>query len=211
MQSSSLHFQRVCLYLTSCVPYVPDPENTNLLKTSMKIFRDQKQYPQTMRLALQINDSDVVREIFDECQDQLTQKQLVFMLARQQHFLELDETEYDVDVIENMSNANLNHHFLNLARELDILEPKTPDDVYKMHLDNVRTFGGSSVDSARQNLASSFVNGFVNAGFGKDKLLMDDGNKWLYKNKEHGMLSATASIGLVLLWDVDGGLTQIDK
>ena len=40
---------------------------------------------------------------------------------------------------------------------------------------------------------------------------MEDGNKWLYKNKEHGMLSATASIGLVLLWDVDGGLTQIDK
>jgi 26S proteasome regulatory subunit N1 len=34
---------------------------------------------------------------------------------------------------------------------------------------------------------------------------MEDGNKWLYKNKEHGMLSATASIGLVLLWDVDGG------
>jgi len=33
----------------------------------------------------------------------------------------------------------------------------------------------------------------------------------LYKNKEHGMMSATASIGLILLWDVDGGLTQIDK
>lgn len=26
-----------------------------------------------------------------------------------------------------------------------------------------------------------------------------------------GMLSATASLGLVLLWDVDSGLTQIDK
>ena len=26
-----------------------------------------------------------------------------------------------------------------------------------------------------------------------------------------GMLSATATLGLVLLWDVDGGLTQIDK
>jgi hypothetical protein len=39
----------------------------------------------------------------------------------------------------------------------------------------------------------------------QDKLLMEDGNKWLYKNKEHGMLSAAASIGLVLLWDVDGG------
>ena len=26
-----------------------------------------------------------------------------------------------------------------------------------------------------------------------------------------GMLSATASLGLILLWDVDGGLIQIDK
>lgn len=26
-----------------------------------------------------------------------------------------------------------------------------------------------------------------------------------------GMLSAAASLGVVLLWDVDGGLTQIDK
>lgn len=45
-----------------------------------------------------------------------------------------------------------------------------------------------SLDSARQNLASSFVNGFVNTAFGKDKLLTEDGNKWLYKNKEHGMI-----------------------
>lgn len=92
------------------------------------------------------------------------------------------------------------------------MEPKTPEDVYKSHLENTRpSFGGSNVDSARQNLAASFVNGFVNAAFGQDKLLMEDGNKWLYKNKEHGMLSATASLGLVLLWDVDGGLTPIDK
>lgn len=45
---------------------------------------------------------------------------------------------------------------------------------------------GSQVDSARMNLASSFVNGFVNAAFGQDKLLTEDGNKWLYKNKDHG-------------------------
>merc|ERR1712200_245130 len=117
--------------------------------------------------------------------------------------------DYD-DLNDIMSNVQLNNHFLNLARELDIMEAKTPDDVYKSHLDNVRSYS-SSVDSARQNLASSFVNGFINTGFGKDKLLMEDGNKWLYKNKEHSMLSATASIGLILLWDVDGGLTQIDK
>jgi 26S proteasome regulatory subunit N1 len=68
------------------------------------------------------------------------------------------------------------------------MEPKTPEDIYKSHLDNNSrsAFGGGQVDSARQNLASSFVNGLVNAAFGQDKLLMEDGNKWLYKNKEHG-------------------------
>ena len=30
-------------------------------------------------------------------------------------------------------------------------------------------------DSAKQNLASSFVNAFVNCGFGTDKLLADEG------------------------------------
>ena len=40
---------------------------------------------------------------------------------------------------------------------------------------------------------------------------MDDGNKWIYKHKGAGMMSATASLGLILLWDVEGGLTQIDK
>lgn len=36
------------------------------------------------------------------------------------------------------------------------------------------------------NLASSFVNGFVNAAFGQDKLLTDDGNKWLYATAPGG-------------------------
>jgi len=113
--------------------------------------------------------------------------------------------------MEIMSNVHLNTNFQSLARELDIMEPKVPEDIYKSHLENVRPYGPTNVDSARQNLAASFVNGFVNCAFGQDKLLAENGNKWLYKNKEHGMMSATASLGLILLWDVDGGLTQIDK
>lgn len=33
----------------------------------------------------------------------------------------------------------------------------------------------------------------------------------MYKNKEHGMMSATASLGMILQWNVDEGLSQIDK
>jgi len=46
----------VCLYLTSCVPYVPEPENTTLLKTALDIFRKFDKFPQALRLALQLND-----------------------------------------------------------------------------------------------------------------------------------------------------------
>lgn len=73
------------------------------------------------------------------------------------------------------------------------------------------------------------MNGFVNAGFCKDRLLTEDANKWFYKNKDHGtstnflkilnlfillfsgMMSAAASQGLLYRWDVDNGLNHIDK
>ncbi len=139
---------------------------------------------QALRLALQLNRAELIKDIFLECPDELVQKQLAYMLGRHHYYLAVDQVLYD-EADEIMSNTHLSNHFLNLARELDIMEPKTPEDVYKTHLDNVRPLGGSGagIDSARANLASSFVNGFVNAGFGKDKLLSDDGNKWLYKNK----------------------------
>jgi hypothetical protein len=34
---------------------------------------------------------------------------------------------------------------------------------------------------------------------------------WIFKNKDHGKTSATASLGLISLWDVEGGLPIIDK
>ncbi|XP_044739698.1 26S proteasome non-ATPase regulatory subunit 2-like [Chrysoperla carnea] len=220
-------YERVCLYLHSCVPYTisddTDSNSTSLMKTILQLFLKFKQYPQALRVAIQYNDRKLIEQIFNECSDQLIKKQLAFILARNHIFIELPEsTENYDDLMDIMSNAHLNHHFINLGRELDIMEPKTPEDVYKSHLDSFTSnytsarsspFGGVSghIDSARQNLAASFVNGFVNAGFGQDKLLMTDGNKWLFKNKEHGMMSATASLGLILLWNVDGGLTPIDK
>lgn len=43
-----------------------------------------------------------------------------------------------------------------------------PQDVYKTHLTEGRApAGAAAVDSARQNLASTFVNAFVNAAFGQ--------------------------------------------
>uniref|UniRef100_A0AAX7T7B3 26S proteasome non-ATPase regulatory subunit 2 n=1 Tax=Astatotilapia calliptera TaxID=8154 RepID=A0AAX7T7B3_ASTCA len=201
-------YGKVCLYLTSCVSYVPEPENSALLRCALNIFRKFNCYPEALRLALMLNDVELVENIFTSCKDIVIQKQMAFMLGRHGMFLELNEDVEDYeDLTEIMSNVQLNSNFLALAREVG-QEPRSITFVLY-----VAGFGGSGsqVDSARMNLASSFVNGFVNAAFGQDKLLTDDGNKWLYKNKDHGMLSAAASLGMILLWDVDGGLTQIDK
>lgn len=137
-------YQRVCLYLHSCVPYVADPEYTILLKTTMEIFRKFKQYPQALRLAMQLNERVLIEDIFKKCPDLAVKKQLACMLARNQMFIQLDDGDQDYDdLIEIMSNAHLNQHFLNLGRELDIMEPKTPEDVYKTHLEVSRpVFGG---------------------------------------------------------------------
>lgn len=74
------------------------------------------------------------------------------------------------------------------------MEPKTPEEVYKTWLEGLvlrPTYNlDVPVDSARHNLASTFVNAFVNAGFSRDKLVsVEDGNKWMYKNKQHGNLN----------------------
>lgn len=71
-------------------------------------------------------------------------------------------------------NTRLSEHYLQLARDLDVMEAKTPEEVYKTHLVEGRTPDGPAVDSARANLASTFVNAFVNAGFGADKLVTPD-------------------------------------
>ena len=90
----------------------------------------------------------------------LLMKQLAFQLGRQQVYLDLDgeELEDQEDLIEIMANAHLNANFLALGREvswsiyaisiwlacilyqLDIMEPKKPEDIYKTHLENTSKY-----------------------------------------------------------------------
>jgi 26S proteasome regulatory subunit N1 len=108
----------------------------------------------------------------------------------------------------------LSEHFKGLARDLDVLEPKHPDQIFKTHLEERKNMT-QAIDSAKQNLATTYVNAFVNAAYGKDLLMTaqnsDNKESWIYKNKEGGMQAAAASLGMVLLWDIDEGLSQIDK
>lgn len=51
------------------------------------------------------------------------------------------------------------------------------------------------------NLAAAFVNGFVNCGFGNDKMVMESSeaaNKFFYQNKDFGELKLVFEIELSL-------------
>ncbi|KAF9976410.1 proteasome regulatory particle base subunit [Actinomortierella ambigua] len=201
-------YKRVCLYLTSCVNYLESPDDHICLRAAHDIYLKHGKYAEATLVAIRLNDKEMIQSIFDGCDDPLLKKQLAFMLARQQLTVETEDEELQ----DCLNNTHLSSNFLQLARELDLMEPKTPEDIYKTHLEHKRPTVVQP-DSARQNLASTFVNAFVNAGFCTDKLMLNDDPDvtWIYKNKEHGMLSASASLGMLLLWDVEMGLAQIDR
>lgn len=201
------NYTRVSLYLLSCARYLPEPEDTETMRTVLHIYRKMNQPTDALRVAILLNDDAAVKDIFESCDDFVLKKQLAFQLSRQCIF----NIEDGDDSINNiLSNSHLNENFLALAKDLEVVEPKTPEDIYKSHLVETRALNAAK-NPALETLASTFVNAFVNAGFGNDKLMFDPASKALAKHKDHSLMSAAASLGLILLWDVEGGLTKLDK
>ncbi|KAF8589072.1 26S proteasome regulatory complex, non-ATPase subcomplex, Rpn1 subunit [Ramaria rubella] len=212
-------YARVCAYMLSCVNFLPPPDDVAFLRTAHDVYIKYHKVPDALAIAIRLGDQELVEKDFRSPANPQMKRQLAFLLARAQIPLEWiqpqnteDEPEdLAEDLIECLSNTQLSIHFREYGRELGVTEPKSLEDIYKSHLENVRT--ATTVDSARGNLAGTFVNAFVNAGFGNDKLMVEaeEGNSWIYKNKDHGMMSAAASLGLSLLWDTDVGLSHVDK
>ncbi|KAF7323921.1 26S proteasome regulatory subunit RPN1 [Mycena kentingensis (nom. inval.)] len=219
-------YSRVCQYIIGCVNLLPPPDDLAFLKTAHTIYARNRKLPEALTLAIRLGNKELIREDFNAPANPLMKRQLAFILARAQVPIEwlrapsenpdeeIDiEDEFPEDIRECLSNTRLSGHFRDFGKELGVLEPKSLEEVYKSHLENTRPNALANVDSARGNLAGTFVNAFVNAGFGNDKLMVEaeEGNSWVYKNKDHGMMSAAASLGVSLLWDTDLGLSHVDK
>uniref|UniRef100_A0A0D3H595 26S proteasome non-ATPase regulatory subunit 2 homolog n=1 Tax=Oryza barthii TaxID=65489 RepID=A0A0D3H595_9ORYZ len=221
----STNYKRTCLYLTSSSKYLPAPDDMLALKIAFEIYMKFGDFANALRIALLLDDKSLeLKQIFTETDDFHLKKQFAFIIARHGLSTDIDDDiaadENEKEALQDIiSNIKLSEGYLTLARDIEVMEPKSPEDIYKVHLIDGRGATSSSLDSARQNLAATFVNAFVNAGFGQDKLMTapsdssgsgSSGN-WLFKNKEHGKASAAASLGMILLWDSDSGLAQLDK
>ncbi|KAM7503369.1 hypothetical protein LguiB_002273 [Lonicera macranthoides] len=157
-----------------------------------------------------------VEDIFRLCDDLSQKNQFCCILARHGIAFQLDDfsckNDDDRVLLQNIiNNHRLSEGYLILAHDIEVMEPKLPTDIFKAHLLDNRGSAAASIETAGLNLAATFVNAFVNAGFQRDSLTTDATGEWLFKNKEHRRISATASLGMIYLWDVAAGLAPIKK
>lgn len=145
----------------------------------------------------------------ESCDDQVTIKQLCLMLGRQRSNWNTDNE----DLQKIISYETFNEHFMSLARELDVVNPKAPEQVFKSHLEEKKP-DEAKLDSHKVNLSVTYANAFINAGFSSDTIMMKEGNdelEWVFKNKDYGQIASVASVGMLLLWNIDAGFEKIDK
>lgn len=149
-----------------------------MLETAFEIFRNQKQFYDALRVALRMGNHAAIPDLLSACDDVLMKKQMCLLLGRDRVNYEVEDGDDEEELNELIGNEKLSEQFLKLAQDLDVVDAKTPEDIYKSHLAETGGFsrrrdtGGTQVDSARANLASTFVNAFVNAGFGQDKVCL---------------------------------------
>ena len=199
------NYRRVCPYIAATASYAVDPEEMfKTLSICQDAYMKVQKYPEALRIALRINRKEDIDKVLSVAPQGPVFKQLCYLMARQRYYIETDD-----DVSSRiLSNEFMNEAFTRLAKDLEVTEAKKPEDIYKSHLDERNR--SQPLDSAKQNLAATIVNAFLNAGYGNDTLTTED-TGFILKNKDSGLMSAAASLGLILLWNVDEGLTKIDK
>ena len=52
---------------SSCVSYVPEPDDTKLLKCSLAIYKKFDRYPEAMKIAIQLNNIELIKDVFLSC------------------------------------------------------------------------------------------------------------------------------------------------
>ncbi|TYI51236.1 hypothetical protein E1A91_D12G161700v1 [Gossypium mustelinum] len=198
------NFRRTCLYLTSVARYLMDPDDILFMNIAYSIYLMFYEFASALQIALFLDNLEHVYELFTSCDDLLMKKQFCCVLSQQDD----EDRELSQNII---NNVKLSEGYLTLARDFEVMEPKCLEDVYKTHLLDGRTIVGANTDSTIQNLAATFVNAFVNAGFGKDRLMTNQADSssddvdsrlaqidnYLHSDDNYVIAGALLGVGLV--------------
>lgn len=162
------NFSKVQMYLCAVCGYCADQDElVKVLNILYEICLKLSEYTIALRVAIKLDDREKIEKLFKECPDDLIKKQLAFNAARQKIFIAgLEEEENKI-----ISNSLLSKFYIELAKDLEVHEPKHPKDVFKVHLEENFRGGGDQKAITLQNI---YVNAFVNAGLHRDTLMLDD-------------------------------------
>ncbi|CDR94443.1 proteasome 26S regulatory subunit, putative [Babesia bigemina] len=205
-------------------------ETRRMLVVAYEMLLEAGRSAEALRIALKLDDQEKVRDVIFGCTNAATRRQLAYICASHGKYLSLAEkggaesvlTPEDLDEIRGISSGeHLSGFFLILATELDVIEPKAPQDIFRSYpatklnanfnITDGRLSKNMAFDSALGNLSHTFVNAFVNCGFGTDMLINVPDSDWVFHHFEYGLLCAAASVGLISLWNVEEGLSKVDK
>eukprot|EP01028_Stygiella_incarcerata_P010811 TRINITY_DN580_c0_g1_i1.p1 TRINITY_DN580_c0_g1~~TRINITY_DN580_c0_g1_i1.p1 ORF type:complete len:911 (-),score=238.68 TRINITY_DN580_c0_g1_i1:1084-3702(-) len=199
------NFNKVGSYIVTAAAYVPEGEDAPLLRAALDVYKGVQRFDEALNVAFSLEQSDI-QDVFDSCDDPIMRKQLALICG--DHHIVVDTD--DDDLLDLTYRSSLSSRFVQVAGDLDSLEPKTPEDIFKSHLIDSRR--RTDQESPKMNLASTFVNGLVNCATKRDTLLLGEtADEWLQKHNPDGCLSAVASIGLLHLWDTEEGPNLVDR
>ena len=202
------NYKRICDYISSTALYAVDPDDMyKTLQVCFQCYLKVHKYPEALRIALKINRPAEIEQAMTSCSDETTLKQMCYLLARNKYNYEIDNE----DMTKIISNEFLTQAFIKLASDLDVLAPKVPEDIYKSHLEERPRGAQGSTETTKQNLASTIVNAFVNVGYCTDSIMLNEERKWVGRHKDWGCVTAAASLGMLLLWNLEEGTSHIDK
>ena len=207
------NYKKICLYLLSISNYSADTdEYRSTLELVYNIYFEKfHQYIDAMRVAIKIGNPIYIKQTFLKCEDPIIKKQLAFILSSEGIFLDEEDTsqKMDNDTLEIMRNYKQSDYFRILAKTLELLEPKHPEDVFKSHLEDKKVQNSKKIESSKINMAYSIASAFINAGFGTEVLLSKKDSDWIYKNKEQGIQCLLSGIGLINIWDYLEGPNKV--
>jgi 26S proteasome regulatory subunit N1 len=63
------NFHRIGLYLISTAQYLLEPEASETMLVAYEIYKKMKKFPEALRVALKINDKELLKKTFEECDD----------------------------------------------------------------------------------------------------------------------------------------------
>jgi len=202
------NYKKICEYLLALSNYAAESsELKKILEIVYEIYIKYNQFNDAIRIAIKLNEDIYIKSAFLSCTSYSTQLQMAFQLGRSQKYIESDSLKDEIKEI--IFNRKLSDFYKQLTRSIDIVQPKTPEEVFKSHLEDKKQ--EFKLESSKINMSISLANGLINAAFGTEALLSNRQDDWLAKNKEEGVVCALASLGLVCLWDVDSGPNELEK